>query len=161
MIVSTTGPLAVLFKARLLFILKELYEEVLVPHAVELELKAKTEGVIMFTAHPWIKVADVRNEELIRALILSADPGEAEAIALALHDDARLLIDDLLGRKAAKKLGLQILGTLGLFVAAKKRGIITSVQDCIDRIVEVGYYLDDELIEAVLRTAKELEENLQ
>jgi predicted nucleic acid-binding protein len=144
MIVSNTGPLAVLVKARLLFILKELHEEILVPRAVELELKAKTEGVITFDANPWIKVADVRNKELIKALMLSVDQGEAEAIALALHENARLLIDDLIGRKAAKKLGLQIQGTLGLFIAAKKKRIITSVQDCIERIVEVGYYLDDE-----------------
>jgi predicted nucleic acid-binding protein len=159
MIVSNTGPLAVLGKAQLLFILQELHEEVLVPRAVELELKAKTEGVLMFTTNPWIKVADVRNKELVKGLMLSVDQGEAEAIALALRQNACLLIDDLLGRKAAKRLGLLIHGTLGLLIAAKNKGIITSVQDCIERIVEVGYYLDDKLIETVLRTAKELEGN--
>ncbi len=112
----------------------------------------------MFTTNPWIKVADVRNKELVKVLMLSVDEGEAEAIAIALRQNACLLIDDLLGRKAAKRLGLIINGTLGLFIAAKKKGIVTSVQDCIERIVEVGYYLDDELIDVVLRTAKELEE---
>ena len=48
MIVSDTGPLAVLFKANLLFILKEVHEEVLVPRAVERELKRKPEGNVIF-----------------------------------------------------------------------------------------------------------------
>ncbi|MBN1455698.1 MAG: DUF3368 domain-containing protein [Methanomicrobia archaeon] len=50
-------------------------------------------------------------------------------------------------------------GTLGLFIAAKNKGIITSVQDCMWSIIEVGYYPYDELIAAVLKTAKELEGN--
>ena len=48
MIVSDTGPLAVLFKARLLFILKELHKEVFVPIAVERELRRKSEGNDIF-----------------------------------------------------------------------------------------------------------------
>ncbi|MEA2052974.1 MAG: DUF3368 domain-containing protein [Euryarchaeota archaeon] len=59
------------------------------------------------------------------------------------------------GRNAAKALGLEIRGTLGLFVEAKK-SIIRSVKDCIDKLLEVGYYLDYELIEEVLRNADEI-----
>ncbi|MBN1455697.1 MAG: DUF3368 domain-containing protein [Methanomicrobia archaeon] len=101
MIVSNTGPLAVLAKAQLLYILKELHEKILVPRAVEGELKAKTEGVIMFNANPWIKFANVRNKELIKVLMLSVAHGEAEAIALALYENKPLLIDDLIGRRVA------------------------------------------------------------
>ena len=52
MIVSDTGPLAVLFKARLLFILKEVYGEVWVPEAAKRELRRKPEGAIIFRDNP-------------------------------------------------------------------------------------------------------------
>jgi predicted nucleic acid-binding protein len=42
------------------------------------------------------------------------------------------LIDERKGRNAAMKLGLEIRGTLGLFVEAKKKNIIKSVNECID-----------------------------
>ncbi|MBE9593499.1 MAG: DUF3368 domain-containing protein, partial [Proteobacteria bacterium] len=138
MIVSDTGPLAVLFKARLLFILKEVYGEVLVPEAVKRELKRKPEGVILFRANPWIRTAEVTNVGLVKALMLVVDYGEAEAIALALQSGSRILIDERKGRNAAMKLGLEIRGTLGLFVEAKKKNIIKSVNECIDELLEVG-----------------------
>ena len=94
--------------------------------------------------------------KLVKALMLVVDEGEAEAIALALHSDARILIDEKRGRNAAGKLGLEIRGTLGLFVEAKNKGIIRSVKDCIDKLLEVGYYLDYKLIEEVLRKADEI-----
>jgi len=156
MIVSDTGPLAVLFKARLLFILKELHEEVLVPRAVERELRRKPEGGDIFRDNIWINATEVENIELVKALMLVVDEGEAEAIALALHSDAKILIDEKRGRNAAKALGLEIRGTLGLFVEAKKKDTIRSVKDCIDKLLEVGYYLDYELIEEVLRKADEI-----
>jgi len=43
-----------------------------------------------------------------------------------------------------------------MFVDAKKKSIIKSVRECIDGLLEVGYYLDDELIEEVLRKADEI-----
>lgn len=156
MIVSDTGPLAVLFKARLLFILKEVYGEVLVPGAVKRELKRKPDGVILFRDNPWIKTAEVMNVGLVKALMLVVDYGEAEAIALALQSGSRILIDERKGRNAAMKLGLEIRGTLGLFVEAKKKNIIKSVNECIDELLEVGYYLDTQLIDGVLRKADEL-----
>ena len=156
MIVSDTGPLAVLFKARLLFILKEVDKEVLVPRAVERELKRKPEGALIFRENPWITATEVENIEFVKALTLVVDGGEAEAIALALHSGARILIDERRGRNAARQLGLEIRGTLGLFVEAKKKGIIENVRECIDELLEAGYYLDAELIEEVLRKADEI-----
>jgi len=156
MIVSDTGPLAVLFKANLLFILKEVHEEVLVPRAVERELRRKTEGDVIFRNYPWIKVVEVENIDLVEVLMLMVDEGEAEAIALALDSGARILIDEKRGRKGARKLGLEIRGTIGLFVEAKKKGVVKSVKECIDKLLEVGYYLDDDLIEGALRKAGEI-----
>ncbi len=50
--------------------------------------------------------------------MLVVDEGEAEVIALALHSSAQILIDEKRGRNVARKLGLEIRGTLGLFAEA-------------------------------------------
>src|SRR5574341_782549 len=120
MIVSDTGPLAVLFKSNLLFILKAIYQEILVPEAVKIELIKKPEGIGIFENNPWIKVVKVTNRESVRILNLIVDEGEAEAIALALELDSMILMDERKGRNCAKNLKLKVRGTLGLFLEAKK-----------------------------------------
>ncbi|MCX9076106.1 MAG: DUF3368 domain-containing protein [Candidatus Methanoperedens sp.] len=155
MIVSDTGPLAVLFKTDLLFLLKEIYREVLVPEAVKTELIRKQEGIILFKNNPWIKVKKTTDKESMRVLSLIVDLGEAEAIALALELNSMILIDERKGRSYARKLNLRVRGTLGLFLEAKKKGIVKSITECIEKLRKAGYYLDDELIEALLIKAGE------
>ncbi len=73
MIISDTGPLIVLFKSDLLFILKAVYQEVLVPEAVKVELIRKPEGVSIFENNPWIKVVRADNRESVQILNLIVD----------------------------------------------------------------------------------------
>jgi predicted nucleic acid-binding protein len=155
MIVSDTGPLIVLFKADLLFILKEIYQEVLVPEAVKKELIRKPEGSSIFENNPWIKVMRPDNRESVQILNLIVDEGEAEAIALGLELGSWILIDERKGRICARNLNLKVRGTPGLFLEAKKRNLVKSVEEYINKLKEVGYYLDDELIDAVLIKAEE------
>ena len=150
MIVSDTGPLIVLFKTDLLFLLKEIYQEVLVPEAVKTELIRKPEGILLFKNNPWIKVKKATDKGSMRVLSLIVDLGEAEAIALALEMNSMILIDEKKGRSHARNLNLIVRGTLGLFLEAKKKGKVKSVTECIDKLKIVGYYLDDGLIEALL-----------
>ena len=150
MIVSDTGPLVVLFKTDLLYLLKEIHQEVLVPESVKRELTRKPEGIILFKNNPWIKVKKANDMESIRVLSLIVDEGEAEAIALASELNSMILIDEKKGRSYARNLNLRVRGTLGLSLDAKKKGIVKSVTECIEKLKRAGYYLDDELIEALL-----------
>ncbi len=156
MIVSDTGPLVVLFKSNLLFVLKEIYQEVLVPETVKKELIRKPEGTSIFDNNPWIKVVKATNRKSVQILNLMVDEGEAEAIALAMELNSMILMDDRKGRNCAKNIKLKVRGTLGLFLEAKKKGIVKSVTECIDKLKEAGYYLDDDLIEAVLTKSGEI-----
>lgn len=80
-----------------------------------------------------VVVADqnVKNIHYQHLLELELDIGEASALALCTElDPALLIIDDLKARKIAHRLGLIYSGTLGLFLQAKERGIITEVNPC-------------------------------
>lgn len=143
------------FKTDLLFLLKEIYQEVLVPEAVKTELTRKQEGIVLFKNNPWIRVKKATDEKSLRVLSLIVDSGEAEAIALALELDTMILIDERKGRNYARDLNLKVRGTLGLFLEAKKKGIVKSVKECIDKLKSAGYYLDDELIVALLTKSGE------
>jgi predicted nucleic acid-binding protein len=53
------------------------------------------------------------------------DPGEQEAIALARSAGASLvLLDEKRGRQAARDLGLEVSGTLGVLDRAARRGLV-------------------------------------
>lgn len=55
------------------------------------------------------------------------DLGEAEAVALAAVQGVPLLIDDAAGRKAALKVGIQVIGMVGVLLRAKQVGYIEQV----------------------------------
>ena len=54
----------------------------------------------------------------------TVDDSESEAIALALEKNCKIILDDKQARSAAKKLGLEIVGTVGMFIRAKQNNLI-------------------------------------
>ncbi|WP_293109111.1 DUF3368 domain-containing protein [Moorena sp. SIO3I6] len=75
---------------------------------------------------------ELQKSVLVQALRQKVDPGEAEAIALAieLHAD-RLIIDERRGRKIAASMGLKYIGILGVLLEAKNNNFITNVKPII------------------------------
>jgi predicted nucleic acid-binding protein len=60
------------------------------------------------------------------------------------------IIDDLSGRRCADALGIPVRGTLGLVLAAKKRGKIASARAAIDRLLDSGMYLSESVLKKSL-----------
>jgi predicted nucleic acid-binding protein len=86
----------------------------------------------------------------------SLDPGERDAIRLALETDARLLlIDDRPGRRLAQTLGVPITGTVGILLLTKKAGLLPTVRQSLDRLMVAGFYMDRELMAHAVRAAGE------
>jgi predicted nucleic acid-binding protein len=84
------------------------------------------------------------------------DKGEASAIALASeHENSLLFIDEIKGRKAAKEMGINVTGSLGVLVAAKKKGHIQAVKPLIEKIQKTNFRISEELIERVLENVNE------
>ena len=75
-------------------------------------------------------------------------------MALDLNAD-QIVLDDEPVRRLAGALGLPLIGTLGVILAAKERGVIPAVKPLVLALIETGFRLDDSLYELVLSDAGE------
>jgi len=83
-------------------------------------------------------------------------PGESSVIATALATpQARPVLDDLLARRCALALGLNVIGTLGLAVAAFRRGEVDDLRQIITDLRAAGMWLSEKVIDRALRLAKQ------
>ena len=121
------------------------------------EIAAPPAVIDEFGQHPrWLQVREVSNKKLIGPIQFQLDQGEAEAIALALEtEQALLLIDELRGRRYALQVGLEIIGTFGLLVAAKREGLLPEVKPLLDALLKSGFHAFERLYLKTLRLAGE------
>jgi uncharacterized protein len=84
------------------------------------------------------------------------DPGESEALSLALELSAeRLILDERPARHVAQGLGLPIVGVLGILLAAKEKGLTPTARPILDAPVKNGFRLTPDLYEWLLIEAGE------
>ena len=83
------------------------------------------------------------------------DAGESAAIRLALKLSAPVLIDEKAGRRIATNLGLTVIGSIGVLLAAKKRGHIEAVKPLLDAFEAHAYHVSAALVRAALIRAGE------
>ncbi|MFQ5686048.1 MAG: DUF3368 domain-containing protein [Candidatus Scalindua sp.] len=161
MIVSNSSPLINLSAIGEFNLLRELYEEILIPSAVwdEVVIKGKEQpGAAEVQNAKWIKKELVANMSFVEVLTLNLDKGEAEAIALAKEKNAEIiLIDDKSARKIAHHLGLNYIGLLGVLREAKSRGIIRNIKGYMDLLRTVaGFWISENVYKDVLKLENEL-----
>lgn len=111
-VVSNTSPLSNLATIGRLELLKQLYGKVLIPSAVYREILDSGEtdpATLAIQTLDWIECQSITNQSLLQKLQINLDPGEAEAITLAVELKAdRLIIDERRGRNEAIQLSLQV-----------------------------------------------------
>ena len=82
---------------------------------------------------PWLIVAAAQDTGRVRELLESLDPGEAEAIVLAIKRRADLLlVDERRGPPTAVAAGITVTGLLGVVAAAKGAGLIDRAKPLIE-----------------------------
>jgi len=160
-VVSNTGPLIALAKVGKLILLERLFERVLIPPAVYRELLAKTGPEAARLDEALARFITVASPALIPPEVKAATgrlgPGEQQAIALAYEQKALLVIDERLGRGAARHLRLDVTGTIGLLIRAKEAGLIEDVRPLLEKMRRQGYWLSDGLLEIAAWLAGEAE----
>jgi uncharacterized protein len=156
-IVSDTSPISNLLQIGEIELLRLIFSRVIIPDAVYREICEVEANRTALIQLDWIERMTVSDTTLRDRLLLTVDPGEADAIALAVELSADyLLIDEALGRSVAKDLGLNITGLLGVLLRAKRDGHITQIKPYLDRLVnEVGFRLSAALIDDALYQAGE------
>lgn len=159
-VVSDTSALSNLAIVDHLWLLEALYQSVIVPDVVAAELAAASNPTISAILQlSWIQTQFLTNSQLADQLQQERglDAGEANAIALALElraDD--LLIDERLGRQEAVRLGLSIIGILGVLLVARQRNLIPQVQPVVDALInQAGFRVSPQLYQRVLALAHE------
>ena len=157
-VVVNASPLITLFKSGQAHLLPALFQEVQVPDAVW--------GEIVDAGHD-----DVASRQLVQAawalrlpaqpldpivLAWDAGPGETEVLSYArANPDICAVVDDDYARRCAQSLGVRTLGTCGVIVLAKRRGVIPEVKPCLDALRAAGLWLSDGLIRSVMAEAGE------
>jgi len=157
--VVDTSPLIFLAKLSHLELLRKGADTVCIPQAVLSEVCAKPDEAtqaIEQASQSWLSVREVANRNAVEILQAVLDLGEAEAIVLARETNAdKLVLDDLDARRFARRLGLDLIGTMGLLLAARLRGEISSVREETERLEDFGFRVAPLLMEAILREAEE------
>ena len=65
-------------------------------------------------------------------------------------------MDESDGREMAQKLGLTVIGVLGLLLRAKREGLLPAIAPELERLRhDLGFYLSDHLLARVLKDAGE------
>ncbi|HET8861224.1 DUF3368 domain-containing protein [Marivirga sp.] len=130
-IVSDTSCLILFSKIDRLELLKNLFSEILITDIVAQEFNKPLPR--------WIKIQNPKSN-LHLGLFNILDIGEATAISLATDFKKSLIIlDEQKGRKIAKDLGLDVPGSLGMFLLAKQKGLISSVKSVINQILGTNF----------------------
>ena len=154
-VVSDTSPVLNLARIGRLELLPLLYRQVLIPDAVYRELidsERDLPPAIDITALPWLMVAAAEAKDRVLALRERLDPGEAEAIVLAIERRADvLLVDERRGRRIAAEAGLKVTGLLGVVARAKEAGLIDLAKPVLDELLQVArFWIGPELYAEVL-----------
>jgi predicted nucleic acid-binding protein len=65
------------------------------------------------------------------------------------------MLDDHAARQCAKTLGISTLGTGGMLILAKQRGILLSVADALEKLRAAGMWISDDLVKLLTTKAGE------
>ncbi|MCU0565769.1 MAG: DUF3368 domain-containing protein [Oculatellaceae cyanobacterium Prado106] len=159
-VVSNTSPIFYLSTIGHLDLLHQLYGEIVIPTSVfnEITHVGNTDASArVVPTLSWIKTQSATDQAFVNELRAELDPGEAEAIALAVELNAdRVLMDERLGRAAAMRVGLQVTGVLGILIAAKRNNFIQDVKPLLDPLIEqAGFWIDAGLYAEILQSVGE------
>jgi predicted nucleic acid-binding protein len=141
-VVSDTSVINFLAAVAQTELLRIQFGRIYVPPAVWRELHAKpnlpgTAPADAAQKSGWLVVQPPKPGQILNQLIADLDPGEAEAIALACElKPATVLLDETDGRLEARRLGLTIIGTIGVLAAARQAGQLKKIRPLLDRLMQ-------------------------
>ena len=146
------SPLIYLARTGNLPLLKALAPAFLIPEPVQDEIRAKDDAVLrdVEAAAPWLSVV---LPPPIPETLLAWDlgKGEASVLAWALSRPGTIaVLDDQRARSYAQWHGIPFIGTLGIVLGAKRRGMIPLARPVVQDLIVRGMYLSKVIADKAL-----------
>jgi predicted nucleic acid-binding protein len=158
-VVTNASPFILLCKSGLVDLLPELFSEIYMPERVSIEI-IEGNDIAAEKLHDyeetWIlRVLPTVAEEV---LIWNLGNGETDVLSFAYgNENITALVDDRAARKCAATLNIKTLGTGGILLLAKNRGLIDSVGEALEELQNAGLYISNEIVELLRKQAGELD----
>lgn len=158
-IVINTSPLLALAACNQLELLHHLHRRVVVPPIVLAELeRGQIEAKPLGEASErpaWLEtVALVSSPSPLLTAYL--DEGEAAVIALAVEQSIRqVVIDERRARMVARTMRLEVVGSVGILLRAKREGLVAEVKPSLEAMQTAGIRLSERLLKFALQEAGE------
>lgn len=154
LVIADTGPINYLVLIDCIDSLPNLFQKVILPSAVRLELndEGTPPSVRDWIANPpaWVEVSEAPGRYFDDDSLRGLDEGEQAAIALATALNADLLLmDDREGVMVARSKGLAVTGTLGVLTLAARRGLV-DLADSFARLKRTNFRYRQEIMDALL-----------
>ena len=156
LIIADSSALVALAECDMLHLLDVLFQEIRVPRPVfeECTFPGKPHASRL-AAYLADKTIDIDLSSYIFS-INGLGRGELHAMALYryLHAD-RFLVDDQRAKKVANLNGISTIGSVGILLRAKERGLIPTIKPHVAAIQRSGVYLSDRVVKHALELAGE------
>lgn len=144
-VVADASPLIAFAQIGQLPVLEALFATLVVPSAVAREITPSV------PRQPWIVERQPTQPLALQVLQARLGAGESEAISLALELRVeRVVVDEKAARHLAQALGLNVIGTLGVLLAAKRKGLIPAVRPLVEALLEKDFWISPRLVERAL-----------
>ena len=151
--VANASPLILLGKAGRLSLRTGLCDELIVPERVVAEVGSKPDGrdtIESLRAGPGVRFEDERpvGPDIDR---WDLGPGESQVLEVGRAiGDVRTVLDDREARRCAAALGVPTIGTLGVVLRAKRKGVIPMAGPVLDEVRRAGLYVSQDLVDRAL-----------
>ena len=154
-VVADTSPLIALVNIEQVTVLQQLFQEIVIPPAVASELGDSRRPIPVrnFIGAPpsWLRIQEPDRMESLPNL----HRGEIEAISLARQLQARLvLIDERGAAAAARGLGLNVVGTVGVLERAAENGLL-NLREAFLRLRRTDFWVSERLLNERLKVCEE------
>lgn len=149
-VVADTSPINYLLLIGCSEVLPSLFEIVVIPGAVLTELRSeKAPATVQQWARSLPEWVSIRTADHLLPELTSFGSGEREAISLAYEIKAdAVLIDDATARRVAERLGLSVVGTLGVLETAADLGFI-QLDEALDRLADTTFRAAPEVLRTI------------
>ncbi len=155
LVIADSGPIFSLTIVDRLNLLDQLFDDIKIPQAVWNEITFDDSNLIYdkISAYFFNKVQKIKG---FNELTFTMDYGESESVILYRELQANfLLIDDKKARKIAENFGINCIGTLGLLMTAKDKGLVDELKPIFASFIANKRFYSINLLNDILKQKNE------